>query len=268
MYLIHKNVITNYKNAFNYRKLYDILKSNSFTKNLNYDNLDNNYDKILNELYNDYIALFNNKNLTEFKNIEEKFIESEYKINSPLEKCLKYITNFEIVDNDIKDFFTQNEIAKEEHFISLYSYISESGKILLIFEEDQYNFYEIGHFNDNEDFIIEYLIDELEKDNNNCIKDFFFSYNIKSWFRNDSKDNQNIINLDHQNQKVCYYYKIEEKEKREEIKDNSNFTNCFGLIISYILNKYVNIKNSSKKFQIIHIQIFTISTSISFSLFI
>ena len=239
MYLIHKNVITNYKNAFNYRKLYDILKSNSFTKNLNYDNLDNNYDKILNELDNDYIALFNNKNLTEFKNIEEKFIESEYKINSPLEKCLKYITNFEIVDNDIKDFFTQNEIAKEEHFISLYSYISESGKILLIFEEDQYNFYEIGHFNDNEDFIIEYLIDELEKDNNNCIKDFFFSYNIKSWFRNDSKDNQNIINLDHQNQKVCYYYKIEEKEKREEIKDNSNFTN-------YIINDYVD--NLDNKF--------------------
>ena len=239
MFLINKNVIKIYKNAFNYRKLYDILKSNSFTKNLNYNNLDNNYYKILNELDNDYIALFNNKSLTEFKNIEEKFIESEYKMNSPLEKCLKYITNFEIVDNDIKDFFIKNEIAKEEHFISLYSYISENGKILLIFEESHNNFYEIGHFNDNEDFIIEYLIDELEKDNNNYIKDFFFNYNINSRFRNDSKDNQNIINLDHQNQKVCYYYKMEEKEKREEIKDKPNLT-------SYIINNYVD--NLDSKF--------------------
>ena len=49
---LHKGLRHNsnlqYKNAFNQRKLYDILKSNSFTKNLNYDNLYNNYDKILN----------------------------------------------------------------------------------------------------------------------------------------------------------------------------------------------------------------------------
>jgi len=239
MYLIHKNVITKYKNNFDYRKLDEFLKSNLFAKSVNYNNLDNYYYKILNELDNDYIALCNNKNLTEFKNIEEKFIESEYKINSPLEKCLKYITNFEIVDNDIKDFFIKNEIAKEDHFISLNSYKSENEKSLLIFEKSHNNFFEIGHFNDNEDFIIEYLIDELEKDNNNCIKDFFFSYIIKSWFRNDSKDNQNIINLDHQNQKVCYYYKIEEKKKPEEIKDNSNLT-------SYIINNYVD--NLDNKF--------------------
>jgi len=242
MYLINKNVITNYKNDFNYQKLYNFLKSNPCAQNINYDDLDNNnnYNKILNELDDDYIALFNNKDVTKFKNNEEKFIELEYKINAPSEKCLKYITNFEIVDNDIKDFFIKNEIVKEEHFISLYSYLSENEKRLLIFVSVHNNFYEIGHFNDKEDFIIEYLIDELEKGNNNDIKEYFFSHNINSWIRNDSKEKQNIIILDHQSQKKCYYYKIEEKEKPEEIKNNANLSSC-------IINNYIDNENNFVK---------------------
>jgi len=104
-----------------------------------------------------FIQIEETKKLKDFKDIDENFTELEYPINSPSEKYLKYITNFEIVSKDIKDFFIKNNIAKEEHFISLDSCIVENGKILIIFDRENNNFYEIGHFNDNGDFIIEYL---------------------------------------------------------------------------------------------------------------
>ena len=148
IYLMNKRVIKFYKNNFNYKNLYDFLKRNSNTQSINYDYLNIYYYKIINEMLdNDFIEQFiqieENNILTKFKDIDENFIELEYKIDSPLEKNIKYIKNFEIVSNDIKDFFIENNIAKEEHFISLYSFKVEDGKILIIFDKDDKNFYEI-----------------------------------------------------------------------------------------------------------------------------
>ena len=240
IYLLNKKVITIYKNVFNYQKLYDFLKKNSYTQYIKYDNLDNNYFKIIDDidsLNNDYIDLIQieeNEILTKFKDIGENFMELGYKINSPSEKHLKYISNFEIVDKDIKDFFIENNIAKEEHFISLCSFKSENGRILIIFEKDNNNFYEIGHFNDNEDFIIEYLIDELEKGNNDDIKEYLSSHSINPLFKNNSTETQNKIILDNKTNKICYYYKIEEKEK-EKTKEIKNYQtpNGYNIINNY-----------------------------------
>ena len=221
--LINNKVINIYKNIFNYKKLCYLLKSNLNTKNINYNDLKNDYNKIINELDDDYISqctqIKENEILRYFKNINENFIELEYKINSYSEQNLKYITNFEIVDKDIKDFFIKNNIAKEEHFISLYYYKCDNGKILIIFEKDNNNFYEIGHFNDNEDFIIEYLIDELEKINKYKVIEYFYYHGIISFIKYDSKNSQNIINLDFLTHKKCYYYKIEEINTPKEKKN-------------------------------------------------
>ena len=200
IYLINKKVISIYKKYFNYKKLYDFLKSNKGLKNISYDNfLNSNHYTIINELDDDYISHFvqfeQDKMLEEFKDVNnENFRELEYKINSPSEKNMKYIINFELVDKEIKDFFIKNKIAKEEHFITLHS-LCKNGKILIIFEKDNNNFYEVGHFNDNEDFIIEYLIDELENIDKEDIADYFFDNGINS-FIDDPKESQNIINLD------------------------------------------------------------------------
>ena len=162
IYLISKKVINSYKNVFNYNKLCDFLKTNPNTKNINYENLNNHYNKIVNEL-DDYISQFilteEKKISSELKDINENFIELEYKINITSEKKLKYIKNFELVEKDIKDFFIKNNVAKEEHFISLNYCIAENGRILIIFDKNNNNFYEIGYFNENEDFKIEYIID-------------------------------------------------------------------------------------------------------------
>ena len=250
IYLMSKKVINFYKNNFNYKNLYNFLKSNSNTQSLNYDYLNIYYYKIINELFdNDFIEQFiqieQNKILTEFKDIDENFIELEYKIKSPSEKNMKYIKNFEIVSNDIKDFFIENNIAKEEHFISLYSFKSEDGKILIIFEKDNKNFYEIGHFNDDEDFIIEYLIDEFEEKNKYYINDYFFNKKIGFFINNDTKDSQNIINLESKwTTNKCFYYKIEEKEEINEIisyqTSNVNNINIKDNIVDDIRdNKFV-----------------------------
>jgi len=225
IYLMSKRVINFYKNNFNYKSLYNFLKSNSNTQNINYDYIKIYFSDIINELLNNdfieqFIQIVENKFLTEFKDIDENFIELEYKINSPAKKNMKYIKNFEIVNNDIKDFFIENNIAKEEHFISLYSFKAEDGRILIIFDKDNKNFYEIGHFNDNdnEDFIIEYLIDEFEEKNKYYINDYFFNKKIDFFIKNDTKDSQNIINLENNwTTNQCFYYKIEEKEEINEI---------------------------------------------------
>ena len=222
IYLINKKVIIIYKNIFNYQKLYDFLKSNQKTNKIDYDNLKKYYYKIINYLDDEYLAQFvhfeKNTILNKFKDINENFNELEYKINSPSKKILKYIINFEIIDKDIKDFFIRNNIAKEEHFISLYSYKSENGKILIIFDKDNNSYYELGHFNDNEDFILEYLIEELENVNKDNIADYFSEKGIDS-FINDSKEKQNTINLKSWwTDKKFFYYKIDLKEIPKVIK--------------------------------------------------
>ena len=226
IYLINKKVISIYKTYFNYKKLYDFLKSNSNLKKINNDNfLEDNYYYIINNLDDDYISQFvnfeQNKMLEKFKDVNnENFIELEYKINSVSDKYLKYISNFELVDNEIKDFFIKNNIAKEEHFISLHSYICRKRKILVIFDKDNNNFYEVGHFNNNEDFIIEYLIDELENISKEDIGDYFLDNGIDS-FINDPKESQNIINCNKwwTNRKFIYY-KLEKKENPKELINN------------------------------------------------
>jgi len=217
------------------------LKSNLYSKNVNYDNLEDEYYSIINDLDDDYIAQFiqfeQNNFLEEFQDVNGNFTELEYKLNSPPEKYLKYIINFEIVDKDTKDLFIKNNIAKEEHFISLYSYISEIGKILIIFDKDNINFYEVGHFNDNEDFIIEYLIDELENINKYYIADYFLDNGID--FINKS---QSVIDIDKNwETRKCIFYKIQEEKVTKEIKAyqtfNINNNNNIDKNVDFIDNK-------------------------------
>ena len=47
IYLINKNIINKYKEYFNYKTLYSILNNNSKLKQINYDNLENNFDKVI-----------------------------------------------------------------------------------------------------------------------------------------------------------------------------------------------------------------------------
>ena len=224
------------------------MKTNSFVKNVTYENLNYYYNTIINELKNDFISQFiqiEKSNLLQFKDIDENFTEIEYKINSPSPKNLKYIQNFELVEKDIKDNFIKNNIAKEEHFISLYSCIAENRRILIIFDKNNYNFYEIGYFNDNEDFIIEYLIDDLENTNKMYIINYFFNYGINNLIKYYSQATQGIINLDNLAKRICYYYKIEEKSKPKEPKRYKTYISKSITLLALLKGISKNILNLS-----------------------
>ena len=208
IYLINKNLINNYKNIFKYQKLKKILEGNQNTKNISYLNFRNYYPIIINELDDDYFHQIEQIKITdEFKDVGD-FEELEYKIKFSSEKIIKYITNFEIVDGNIKNFFIQNNIAKEVHFKPC-SYIADHGKILIIFNYNEQNFYEIGHFNDNDDFIIEILINEIERENKIHIIKYIYQVGIDHFIKYDAKEPQNIITLNMESKsKSNYFYQI------------------------------------------------------------
>jgi len=235
IYLINRNILNTYKDFFNYKELNDFLKGNPITQSIDYKDLESDYFKIISELDDNYInQIAQKKTFPDFKDIDGF---REYKINSPLKNDLKYIINFEIVDKNIKNFFINNKIAKEEHFLPC-SYISENGKILIIFNKDNKIFYEIGHFNDNEDFIIELLIDELEKVNKQNIFDYFLKYGIAFFIKISVNKPEKIINLDHLFEKILYF-KIDEGQINKKLINQINNDNINNYNDNFKNNQFI-----------------------------
>lgn len=129
IYLINKKFINIYKNIFEYVKLFDLLNN---INNIIYENFENNYSKIIDELENNYINEIKKKKISnKFKQIDvDNFNELSYEINESSKRYLKYIINFEIINEDIKNFFIKNKIIKENQII-LGLYLAENGKILI-----------------------------------------------------------------------------------------------------------------------------------------
>ena len=244
IFLINKNVMTIYKQIFNYKKLQDFLKGNRNTQNINYFNLENYYPQIISELVGDYINQIEKKKIVdEFNNIDD-FIESEYKINEKIN--LKYIINFEIIDENIKNFFIKYHIAKEEHFIRC-TYIADNGKILLIFNKNNNNFYEIGHFHDNGDFIIELLIDEIKKDNKNYIINYYLEKGLDNFIKYYAKEPQNIITINIISESLFFnlieikffYCKIKMSQNKKILNSQNNNDNIINNKDDFKNNKFI-----------------------------
>jgi len=246
IYLINKNVISKYKNIFKYQKLKDFLERNKNTQNINYLNLQKYYPIIFSELEYDFINQIEQKKVfKEFRDIKD-FIELEYKVNPSSEIVFKYITDFEIIDENIKKFFIKYGIVKEENFISC-SYIVDSGKILIMFNKNNKNFYEIGQFNKNNDFIIEILIDEIKKENKSYIITYFLENGIDLFITHyaikpQSKITFEVIsqslqsNLSYLLQIQFLYYKIKVSQIEKGLNSQKSNEN--------IINNNDDIKNS------------------------
>ena len=227
-YLINKNIINKFKDFFNYNELYILLKdNNTINSEIDYKNLE---DKI--------------GGLKEYKNeINQKIITTEFNsIDSNIKEEIylsqkKYITDIDIINEDIKSFFIENNIIKKEKIIKC-DYIAGYNKIFIFFIYQNKTFFELGYINYDGNFIIEYLIEP--KNGYNDITSIFHNNGIENVIKNNFINNNEIKNGENL---IGYYYKIEQNNNKQLINEekdkinninkneNNNFINDILLIL-------------------------------------
>ena len=250
-YIISKTLIDKYKALFNYGLLYEFL--NNYIKNneINYANFEAHYPKIVSsliELKREYYDFIINNEKTFITN--NKFTENDYKLNFlqySEKKTIFYLDDIEIVNNDIILFFNKsNIIINKKGNIIPCNYLGGDGKIFIFFNYMERNFYEIRTLDiSTGNYIIEYLIEEVNQSFKDSILNNFRIFGIKNIIENIiSKANKNEINFG--NSTVAYFYKIQNQkqvEKTNSLKNsvisNNNEDNEFIFnIISFFASLY------------------------------
>ena len=219
IYLIDKNIINKYKNHFQYSKLFSLLENNYISiKNLNYQNYESKLEVIMTNIKDYYINYY--KSIQGNSNIQLNLNSNYFNVvQCPFRYNLKYVSNFEFINEEIQHFFIDNQIFGNEDFIKG-KYIGEAGKIFIIFEYQNNNYYELGFFDSYGNLQIEYLIEELTKKYKPMILNYFKSFGIEYIYNNIFHNNNNILNFN--NKYIGYFYKIEEYNK---IHNDNNIEN-------------------------------------------
>lgn len=241
--LINKSIIKKYKENFGYSELipklekiinsmYKIKKNGNI---IDYDKIDENIlDKIISELtteYN-YQSLPNNNSSN---NITQYFFE----INKT--KNFEYIDNFELINEDISNYFFDQKIINKNDIIRG-EIIVENTNIFLAFNYQNKNFYEIGYLNTNKDFIIKYVIKEADNKNNRLKDNIINSINLglQKFLEQDYKNNEKIWVNGHIS--IGYFYHINKNDNnKSQIQSDNNeiIENEFvNDIISFIILVY------------------------------
>jgi len=253
IYLIDRNTINKYKDYFHYNELLKDLENNNKTKNLNYYNYASNLEmSVINNVYiNNYKILQNNINSVKDLN--------SYCFNvfqCPFKNNLKYIKDFEIINEDIKFYFEESQIFGNIEFIKG-KYIGEAKKIFIIFEYQTYNYYELGFFDSKGNLQIEYLIEETKTGYKELIINYFKSFNFEYIYKN-IFPNENNNNLFLGKINIGNFYKIGENSEIKNDNNNENVQNyqnnkfildiLSSLISLYLFENYliIKIKESSK----------------------
>jgi len=250
IYLIGKETISKYKNYFQYDKLFELL-NNDKIKNLNYHNYESNFEKIMTVIKEDYIN--NYQNLQRNLNIQIDLKNYSFNVVQCVNN-IKYIKDFEFIDKDIVEFFVKNKIFNKEQFIEG-EYIGKEHKIFIIFQYQDYNYYEIGFLGQNVNLQIEYLIKEISKSYKEVIINYFNSQSFESIYKSDFSNKNNILYFHYEN--IGYFFKIEENnnnilniENVQNYQNNKFILDVLSFLISLYLfeNEIINkIKESSKK---------------------
>ena len=250
--LINKNIISDYKNYFEYNKLYNCLKKNDSIGKIKYEKIDTNIQGIINYLNNEdknYINDIQKKqysNLLHSKEYQRGFEFKNIEVNQPSNKQLQYISDFEFINNDIYNFFIQEQIINKSNSIEG-NYISGDGKIIIIINSNSNLYCEIGYIKNNI-FIIEYLTEIYSQEHFKFFLSYINNYGLKSI------DKNNII-YDQYVRPTLFFYKIKNKEEinNEEPKDNYEslkktedfkFVKTILEILIEIYKFEINLKNS------------------------
>ena len=258
IYLVNKEVLNKYKNIFNYDYLAKLLKGK---KNIDPNN-DNSFVDMVEALDKEYFNTIKKKDI----NSELNFIKDDYKFNivqyeakKPCNKNIPYILDFDIIDEEICSFFIETNILEKNNYLEA-NYIAGDGEIFFIIKNAyNENIYEIGYFDSNNNFIVEYLLQEYSLNNKGNIINFFNQKGIKFFINNYStEEDKNVINAN-RNQVICYYYLLNQRknvfsnnqinninDKNNIYENKNNITNIDNNIIvnNNIFNKNnINVNN-------------------------
>ena len=134
--LINKIIINKYKNYFNYNVLYQFLKNYGKIRNIPYESLNNIFQDIINYLdkeNNNYLKeiIVKHNNMNTELNLNQYLLDFKTNYININSGPLKYIDDFEIINNDIYNFFIKNKLMQKNNF---------NGKILIIFNKSGHKF--------------------------------------------------------------------------------------------------------------------------------
>ena len=232
--LIQKDVMKEIKDIFNYKNIYQIFKKAKIIEHIiennaiKYENLNEpvlsniinsleKYKKVLvNEIGNINIEKLN------FGNKKWNYKIIQYNKKKTDQKIIKYIDDFEIINLDIftlleKRNIKLNQISGE--------YIIDEKKIFLFLIDKELNYFEIGHFDNKDNFIIEYLFNPLEISDSISLSKYFKINGINKTINNFDKNKE--INLIYYDKYKYFCYKFDktkifvDNDKQKEQKPNN-----------------------------------------------
>ena len=155
IYLVNKDIINYYKNYFDYEKMVDLLKNKQKLKNTDFSKLTENFEILDKELKSHLNEIKQKKTSIKFDSYENNLKEKTY--NTPLNKEMTYYVDFDIINGELNEFLTENRLFKKEEAIKA-TYIAGDKKLLLFFEIKNKFYMQIGNFDENDNFINEYII--------------------------------------------------------------------------------------------------------------
>ena len=197
--VINSQIIKKFKDIYHLKEIYEFIDNNIRLKGITYQNCDNNYSLILEEIYktaflnNDQIRQYENKGGINFTE-KENCLEIKKFNNQP---NLEYIEDFEIIDQNFAKFLNQKFGGKLIMTPACYSKIKDM--IFMIIKLDKTYALEIVSSNPQDKaFIMDYLIEVVtmnipisSQSLINSLHSYFIKYEIK-YKRNTFYFNNNI----------------------------------------------------------------------------
>ena len=229
--LIKKDIISQYISYFNFEKLSNILNG----INIDYKNLEQTFEVIIDNLKkkdNSYLEDIKSK---EIKSPTFNFYDSKFNlIPKKYNNVLLYLSNFELIDEEIFQFFKENQMIKDEQVIKG-QFIAEDVKIFLVYIYNSRKYYEIGSLDTiNWTFTIEKILEETSLYKKN-IFEYFNNQGIKVLLQ---KVENNLIKLGNNVIALCYDVQISENEEEEDYKIMQDNQYNIKDVVSTLLSLY------------------------------
>ena len=168
VFLINASFLDEFKKFFESEELENFINKKDYINKVRENSKCNLFEYVVNDrlvkeifdnLPEEYIQkIKEKKNISKLKNIKRTVTYSDITIEN---KKLKYLDNFEILNNDLKNIFFKLHYPMVENSITGQCHFLKNNKLFMQFKNNnKKNYYkEIGYINDNNIFIPEFIVE-------------------------------------------------------------------------------------------------------------